>query len=150
MCKKMCMLLMVLLFCVPVQAGVYSWIWADSDAIGARVGTDLADNIEAGISALWFPDREWPQLWGVYALYHLPEIIEFDNPIVLDFLPETIKGAPYFGYKLDIDFEADKARGSLIGGIIFEDILFLEYQLDSTDRTATNASKLIFGIKIRW
>lgn len=152
MVRKMCVLLMMLLFCVPVQAGVSSWIWADSDAIGTRIGTDLADNIEVGISALWWPDSESPEIYGIYGVYTLPECIQLPNPIVLDFLPETIGGCPYFGGKVDVDFSRNKGSASLIAGIVFEKILFLEYQFQSFDRqnTTNGDSKLIFGIKFKW
>jgi len=148
--KLVVSLLVVLCLCLPAQANIYSWIWGDSDAVGARLGTDLAENIEVGVSALWFPDQEAPEIWGMYGIYHLPEIVQFPNPIILEFLPETIKGKPYFGGKLDIDFEIDKARVSIIAGIVFEDILFIEYNFESIDRSSYNDSKILFGLRIRF
>ena len=147
---KKLIVLLVLCLCLPAQADIYSWIWGDSDAVGARLGIDLAENIEVGASALWFPDQETPEIWGMYGIYHLPEIVQFPNPIILDFLPETIGGRPYFGGKLDIDFDIDKARVSLIAGIVFEDILFIEYDFESIDRSSYNDSKILFGLRIRF
>lgn len=149
--KKLVMTaLVVLCLCLPVQADIYSWIWGDDDAIGARIGTDISESIEIGASALWFPDQESPRIWGMYGIYHLPEIVQFPNPIILDFLPDTIGGRPYFGGKLDIDFDIDKARVSLIAGIVFEDILFIEYNFESIDSNAYNDSKILFGLRIRF
>lgn len=150
-------LIVVLMLCVLVVGGcsqnetdVYSWVWGDDDAIGARVGTNVGDsnNVEVGLSALWWPDRERPEIWGMYGIYSFPEILEVPNPIVMEFLPETISGRPYLGGKVDIDFSGDKSRASPIAGIVFEDIFFIEYQFDSIDRDIANDSKLIFGIRI--
>lgn len=141
---------LVLFLCLPVQAGIYSWIWADSDAIGVRVGTDVAENVEVGLSTLWLPDQEKPEFWGVYAIYHLPECVKFSNPIVLDFLPETIRGCPYFGGKVDMDFNLNRSKISPIAGIVFADVIFVEYQFESIDRTAINESKIIFGLRIKF
>lgn len=145
------LLAVVLLFCLPVQADINSWIWADSDSIAARIGFDIADsnNVEAGVSALWFPDDWDPEIWGIYGVYHLGAI-ELPNPIPIDFLPETLSGRPYLGGKVDIDFEIDKARASPIVGIVFQDIIFIEYQFESIDRVDYNDSKVVFGLRIEF
>lgn len=146
--KRIVLVVLVLLLCVPAQADIYSWVFGDSDAIGIRIGTDVSENVEVGLSALWWPDIEKPEIWGVYGIYHLPEIVQFPNPIALDFLPETIGGRPYFGGKVDIDSELDQGGFSFISGIVFNDILFLEYQMEAIDRNSYNESKIIFGLRI--
>ena len=137
--------------CLPVQAGDFTtWLWADGDALGVRAGIQDANSpIEFGLSSLWLPDREKPVVWGVYGIYHLPEL-EVPNPIVADFLPKTISGRPYFGAKIDIDFNVDQSMTSPIAGIVFNGILFLEYQFESIDRQAIGESKIIFGIWIKF
>ncbi len=150
MCKKWLVLAVVLCLCLPVQAGdLTTWIWADSDALGARVGTEVSENVEVGLSSLWLPDMESPVAWGVYGIFHLPKL-EVPNPVVADFLPETISGRPYFGAKVDIDFNIDQSMTSPIAGIVFNDILFLEYQFESIDRQAIGESKIIFGLRIKF
>ncbi len=156
--KLMMMVAVVLLLCLPAQGKIYSWLWADNDALGVRIGTDLEkigvdidEKIEVGISALWYPDQDSPKMWGIYGIYHLPEIVQFRNPLVLDFLPEEIGGRPYFGGKVEIDFDIDKSSVSPIAGIVFEDIFFIEYQFDSFDRQRNGDSKAIwFGLRIKW
>lgn len=134
--RLMLTVLVMLCLCLPAQGDIYSWIWGDNDAIGARVGTDITENVEAGLSALWFPDRERPEIWGVYGVYHLPEIIA---------------GRPYLGGKLDIDFNLHKVgEVSPIAGIVFVDILFIEYQFESFDRKAKGESKIVFGLRIEF
>ena len=142
---------MVLCFCLPAQADIYSWVFGDSDAMGVRVGFDVVDpNIEVGISGLWLPDVEKPVAYGIYALYHLPEILELPNPISLDFLPETISGHPYFGGKFDFDDKFEESMLSPIAGFILADILFIEYQFESFDRTQIGENKLMMGVRVEF
>jgi len=148
--KLIAVVVLVLFLCIPVQADIYSWVWGDSDAIGARVGTDISKDIEVGLSALWWPDREMPEIWGVYAIYHLPDILQIPNPIDVDFLPEIISGKPYVGGKLDIDFEIDKGSVSPIVGIVFNKVLFFEYQFESFDRVILGESKIVFGLRFEF
>lgn len=150
--KVMLAVVLVLVFCMPVQAqNISTWIFGDSDAIGARVGFDIIDpNIEVGISALWLPDIERPIAYGIYAIYHLPEILEIPNPISLGFLPERISGHPYFGGKYDWDERFEQSAVSPIAGFVLADILFIEYQFESFDRTQIGESKLIMGIRIEF
>lgn len=139
--------LILLTLSLPAQAKISNWLWGDSDALGVRVGIDLGENIEVGVSSLWLPDRERPVSWGIYGLFHLPEI-EVPNPIVMDFLPETISGRPYFGAKIDFDFVVDQSMTSPVAGIVFNDLLFFEYQFSSIDRTSIGESKILFGLRI--
>ena len=149
--KKILLTALILIsLCLPVQARTLSsWLWVDGDALGARVGTEVSENVEVGLSSLWLPDREKPVVWGVYGVFHLPKL-EVPNPIVAEFLPETISGSPYFGAKIDIDFNVDQSMTSPIAGVVFNDLLFLEYQFDSIDRVAIGESKLIFGLRIEF
>lgn len=144
-------MVVVLCLCVPVQGrDLTAWFCGDNDAIGVRLGTDISENVEAGISALWFPDQELPEIWGVYGVYHLPDIVQFPCPFNLEFLPETIKGRPYFGGKVEIDCDLNEGTVSPIAGIVFEKILFIEYQFQSFDRTALGESKILLGLRIEF
>lgn len=149
--KKVILTVLILLsLCLPAKADITSWLWADNDALGVRIGVQDESPIEVGLSALWLPDREEPEIWGLYALYHLPELVNFPNPILVDFLPETITGSPYFGGKLDIDFDDNVTDISPVAGIILMDVLFIEYQFESIDRESRQESKLIFGLRIKY
>jgi len=96
------------------------------------------------------PDIESPVVYGIYAILHLPDILELPNPFTLDFLPETIIGHPYFGGKVDWDEKFERGGFSPVAGLIFADILFLEYQFESFDRIAINESKIIAGIRFEY
>jgi len=115
-----------------------------------RVGVKDDSPIEVGLSALWLPDREEPEIWGIYALYHLPEIVNVPNPIVVDFLPEIITGTPYLGGKLDIDFDDEVTDISPVAGILLMDVLFIEYQFEYIDRESRQESKVLFGLRIKF
>jgi len=115
-----------------------------------RIGVQDELPIEVGLSALWLPDREEPEIWGLYALYHLPEIVNLPNPIVVDFLPETITATPYLGGKLDINFDYKAADISPVAGLMLNKVLFIEYQFESIDRESYQESKLIFGLRIEF
>ena len=147
---KKLILLIVLFLCLPVRADTTSWLWADDDALGVRVGVKDDSPIEVGLSALWLPDREEPEIWGIYALYHLPEIVNVPNPIVVDFLPEIITGTPYLGGKLDIDFDDEVTDISPVAGIVLMDVLFIEYQFEAIDRESKQESKVLFGLRIKF
>lgn len=148
---KKWIVLVVLLLCVPAQAdSISSWVWGDEDSLGVRIGSEVSKDIEVGLSALWLPDQEKPEIWGIYAIYYLPEIVQFPNPIELDFLPKVIGGRPYFGGKADIDFDIEKASVSPIAGIVFNKVIFIEYQFESFDREAISESKLVGGLRIEY
>ena len=75
--KKVAILLMCLLAMISLT-GCFEkqsssvWIFGDNDSLGVRVGTEVVENVEVGVSSVWWEDRGDSQLYGAYALYHIP------------------------------------------------------------------------------
>ena len=129
--KKLILAVVVLLLCAPVQASdIATWVWGSDDAINARIGTFLTENNEVGGSFKWRDNDSEPRQIGIYVAHHFPDIVKFQPPIVTDFLPETINGTGYLGLKFIRDLDTHINKTTPIAGIVFEDILFLEYSLD--------------------
>lgn len=151
--KKLCVLvvlLLCLLLCLPGCSG-NTWVWDDDGAVGARLGTNVTENNEAGLSMLWRPDDSGPRVMGLYGVHHFPEPVEFRNPLILDFMPETLEGKPYIGGKFDVNFDTNETLIGPVAGIIFEDVLFLEYQFQSFGPGTTSASsKVLFGLRFEF
>jgi len=137
----------VLLLCL---AGCESaWVWGDNEAVGARIGTYVTENNEAGLSMLWWPDDNEPRVLGLYGVHHFPGLVEFRNPLIVDFLPETIEGRTYLGAKLDVNFDTEDTSIDPVAGIVFEDIIFLEYQFQSFSQDSSSmSSKILFGLRM--
>lgn len=141
----------VLLLCLPVQATISTWLWGDNEAVGARIGTEVTENNEAGLSMLWWPDDQEPRVLGFYGVHHSANAVKFRNPLILDFTPEMIEGRPYIGAKIDINVEDNESSVGPVAGVLFEDILFMEYQYQSFEQGSTStSSKIIFGLRIKF
>jgi len=150
--KKVIVLLVLLCLCLPARASMYSWIWADDNqATGVRLGADLNEKVEAGISALFWPDDTDPHVWGVYGKYSYPDLVQIPNPVLAEWLPDMISGTPYIGAKFDLNLQTEENTVGPIAGIVFNDVLFMEYQYQSfqPQTTAVN-SKIIFGLRIKF
>lgn len=102
------------------------WGWDEDDAIGARAGTFLTENNETGFSVKLRDGDSELQTLGIYAVHHFPDLVEFRNPLMVDFLPETLSGAAYFGGKIDHDVQVNTTETNLIAGVILEDTVFFE------------------------
>jgi len=148
---KKLILLLVLLLSVPAQANISSWIWGDSEAVSARFGIPVTENNEAGLSFLWWPDDSEPKVLGLYGVHYFANSVPFRNPLILDFLPETFEGRPYIGAKLDVNFDTDDTAIGPVAGIIFEDVLFLEYQFQNFEQGSSSVdNKIVFGLRIKF
>lgn len=120
---------------------VKTWYWGDNGAVGARIGTKITENNEAGISMLWWPSDSEPKVLGLYGVHHFPDIVEFRNPLIVDFLPETLKGKAYLGGKLDINCITDETTVGPVAGVIFENTLFFETSVDKP---------ILFGLRFEF
>lgn len=139
--KNLIVLVVVaLLFCLTGCSG-NTWVWGDNGAVGARIGTKVTENNEAGLSVLWWPDDSEPEELGLYAVHHFPGTVEFRNPLIVDFLPEILEGRPYLGGKLDVNFDTDETFVGPIAGVIFENTIFIETSLDKP---------LLFGLRFEF
>lgn len=130
--KLIVVLVVVLVLCVPVQAGDFTtWIWTNNDATGVRLGTIFEDSsdtndLELGLSMLWLPDSGEPEIFGVYVLYHLPDLVQITTPAIFDgILPEIITGKPYVGGDVQLYGGGDML---LVTGITLQRIFFIEYR----------------------
>jgi len=149
--KVIVMLVLVLLLSLPVQATISTWVWGDDEAVGLRVGYDITENNEAGLSTLCWPNDSEPKVWGIYGIHYFANTVEFRNPLILDFLPEIFEGKSYIGGKLDVNFDIDDTSIGPVAGIVFEDVLFIEYQFQSFDQGSTSVSnKILFGLHFKF
>lgn len=128
---KAVMVLMCLLLIIFVSgcnsSPMTTWVWDENDAIGVRAGTFLTENNEAGLSAKWQDEDSELQTLGIYAIHHFPDLVEFRNPLMVEFLPETFSGGAYFGGKIDHNVDMNTSESDLIAGVIIEDAVFFEY-----------------------
>lgn len=150
--KLAIVLLLVLLICIPARAkSLSAWLWGDDESLGARVGYKLTDSVEAGVSFVWWPNDESPRVFGAYGVYHFPELVSFNNPLMLDFLPDNISGRPYLGAKVDLNRTSNSTFVSPIAGIVFQEVLFIEYQFRAFgDQNIEGADNIIFGLRIKF
>jgi len=151
------LLIVMLVFCLGgvAQGKDWStWTFSDGDAICGRMGYRLSENVEAGASMYWLPPSDGPRIWGVYGLYEWPDIITVPNPINFDFLPDELNAQTYLGAQLAVDIDSGDIFGGPIAGLVFQDILFLEYQLGLVDGKfdydLDDEHKIVAGLKIRF
>lgn len=121
-------------------------LYGDNDAVGARVGAEIAENIEAGVLSYWYPyDDNDSQIWGAYSLYHFPDIVELPNPLDPE---KTLEATTYIGAQLSLDSNYEDYV-SLVTGVIFQKVFFVEYQPKAFDNKASmEDDKVVFGLRI--
>ena len=126
-------------------------VWASGDeATSIRLGYFVEENTEIGISSTWWDsDDADPKVVGLYGLRYGPELIRLANPIVLDWLPETISGCPYIGAKLDRNLNLRTTSLSPVFGFCFNDIFVVEHQLKTFEDGGT-VSKTTAGVRFRF
>ncbi len=128
--RNVILAVVVVLFLCASGCVSTAWVWDDNDAIGARVGGYLTENNEAGGSIKMRDEDSEIREVGIYAIHHFPDLVEFRNPFMVDFLPDTITGSAYLGGKIDYDLDTHNSKTDPIAGVIFEDTLFIEHSLD--------------------
>jgi len=163
--KKGMLVLTIVLMCVGVsfaqeksEKHFAAWLYgtmdydADNDLSG-RLGY-IDEQVEVGMCSTWYgPKLGAPQVYGAYGIYWLPEPIDVNSPINIDFLPERIVAWPYVGGQVSIDIEEDGAYRGIIAGLRFYEILILEYQYTDfeTQLDAMNTGdrhKVLFGFRV--
>jgi hypothetical protein len=153
---------MVLLLCSVANgegltAGIFGGVDLDNPSnevifrLGYEKDLDIGD-IEVGVSSMWHPSVEMPQVWGVYSLFHFENTVQIPQPIPFDWLPATIEARPYVGGHVDID-----KTGTLLGpvaGFEIQGILTVEYQYRNYSGLLGGFSddehRVIFGTKYRF
>lgn len=111
------------------------WAYGDDDALGIRVGTEVAENVEIGASSMWWPEENSDdQLYGAYAIYHIPG--------------ETV--STYVGAQTPFN-ETCYDRVAPVAGIVFDEIFFTEYQYKNWDgKTSQEEDKIVFGVRLKF
>ena len=112
------------------------WAYGDDDALGIRIGTEMAENVEVGVSSLWWPENDGDsQLYGAYALYYLP----VDDGVKAYVGAQTTLNNNYYD------------QVAPIAGIMFDEIFFTEYQYRNwDDKKSQEEDKIVFGIRLRF
>ena len=111
------------------------WAYGDNDALGVRVGTEVVENIEVGVSSVWWEDRGDSQLYGAYALYHLPSA---DDAIVCTYVgAQTPLNNTYYD------------RIAPVVGLVYDKIFFTEFQYKNwASKESQEEDKIVFGLRI--
>lgn len=138
--KAQVSILMCLLVAISLVAGCFEkesssmWAFGDDDALGIRLGTEVAENVEVGISSMWWPEDDGDtQLYGAYALYYLPE--------------DAVN--TYIGVQTPLNNNYDQIAP--VAGVVFDEVFFLEYQYKNWgDKEAQEEDKIVFGIRLRF
>ena len=125
-----------ILMCLLIVAGCGNesfWAYGDNDALGIRVGTEIAENIEVGASSVYWPDDDNDtQLYEAYAILHQPG--------------ETV--STYFGAQTPLNNNYDQVAP--VVGVIFDEIFFTEYQYKNWDaKEAQEEDKIVFGVRLK-
>lgn len=128
-----------ILLCLLVVAGCGQnsfWAYGDDDALGVRVGTEIRENVEVGVSSMWWPDDDGDsQMYGGYAIYHLPA--EPNEPLGAYIGAQTPLNNTYY------------SRVAPIAGVVFDEIFFIEYQYKSWEsKESQEEDKIVFGVRI--
>jgi hypothetical protein len=129
----MCLLAISLAGCFEKESSSL-WAFGDDDALGVRLGTEVAENVEVGVSSMWWPESDNDtQLYGGYALYHQPG--------------DTT--STYIGVQTPLNNNYDQIAP--VAGVVFDEIFFLEYQYKNWDeKEAQEEDKIVFGVRFRF
>ncbi len=114
------------------------WVFGDDDALGVRVGTEVAENIEVGVSSVYWPEDDGDtQLYGAYAFYHLPSS---DEDIVCTYIgAQTPLNNTYYD------------QVAPVVGVVFDEIFFTEYQYKNWGaKEAQEEDKIVFGVRLKF
>ena len=142
--SAICLMAVLLLAgCNSENEQPFTRLWLSSnEATEVRGGYFIDPNTEAGITAAWWGDGEEPKKIGGYGISHLRNVkIEVPNIIVMQGLPETLVGYPFFGAEIYRDCEKERTAFSPLGGATVNPF-FVEGGFNTVDSIAT----LKFGL----
>ncbi len=145
--KQLVLVALALLLLLPgcAEDTMRTWVWGSNEVVGARVGSLVTENNEAGIMLEKQIEDCELVTGGAYAIHYFPEA-EFGNPLSFEFLPRIIRGRPFMGGELSIDPDANTSVVSPLVGIIFEESFFLDYQPQAYEAgTRTTGDRVRFG-----
>ena len=129
----LCLLILIVAGCESEKSSF--WAYGDNDALGVRVGTEVAENIELGVSSVYWPDDDNDtQLYGAYVMLHQPG--------------ETI--STYVGAQTPLNNTYYDQVAPVVG-VVFDEIFFTEYQYRNWDaKEAQEEDKIVFGVRLRF
>lgn len=148
----MCMISLILL--AGCQNEMTTWVGGDQKAMFARIGTMVTENNEIGGVVNWYPNTNETdsELYGVYAIHHLPGTFEILNPLDRTNDDAVVKAESYIGVQTCLNEKYDE-QISTIAGFKFWDIFFTEIQYDAYDnRSAVRDDEVraIVGFRAEW
>jgi len=166
MFRKLLICLVVLCFAMTTYAedGLKFWSLGEQSIVTPdkslllRLGME-EDNKEFGLQTTFLPsaEPELPEIYGMYGLYHFPDVIDINNPIPFDFLPEKVQASVYLGGQITVDFGEDDVGSytGFIAGTIINEVIVIEYQNNRFgDELAgiidSNASSIYLGLRIEF
>lgn len=120
------------------------------DVLFGRIGYMVDPNIELGGLCIGNPPLERTS-GGFYGFYHFPTLLNVDNPIPLDFLPDKLTGTPYGGVQVDFEFTNRKLRITPVGGLLINKFIFVEYWPDlPAEFRVSNEDLIMLGLNYRF
>jgi len=148
-------MVVVLLLAGSAYADLSAWVMGGDELLNARIGYVKGD-IEVGAQAYWDRGEELapPQIYGVYGCYFLPDLIDTNTPLGIDWLPEKIRGRPYIGAQVSLGTAEDQRYlAGPIAGLQLVDLLTIEYQYvaysDTLDAIG-DEHRVMFGMRIQF
>ena len=133
-----------LMLCGSVQADPNDAVtfWMAGSNLGYQ-NTDLSawlglrrENIEFGVAAEWrmFSEGDTDEdiqsefALGPFAVYHFPDLIDVNNPLDIDWLPDKLAGEPFVFLSYLIDIQGKGASISPDLGIRLLDVFALSWE----------------------
>ena len=117
-------------------------IGGDNEAVLIRVGYDLTENNEIGLSTHYYPNEENDsQNLGIYVLRKLPDIATIPNPF-----GGEVNATGYVGFQTVFDDNDYDDYISPFAGFEFWDNFFVEVQYEPFDNKATYRNEEFVGV----
>lgn len=138
--KKLTILLLTLLLlagCGSQQRNEFStWAFATRDTVGGMLGYEVLEKVEVGGFCYWQPQTKVPHTAGMYGMYHWPHTVTIPQPVPLDFLPDTLEGAPYIGglIGINVDGGRDTVLSGPMAGVVVYEIVDIRYHFQMVDK----------------
>lgn len=143
--RKLLILIMILCVCGIVKSAEpneSATFWLSGSDLGYH-NTDLSswigyrnDNTEVGIALEWrmfsegdnYEDMQSNFAVGPYGCYHMPGLIEIDNPFGIAWLPEKLAGDPFVGVSYLFDVKGKGTSINPVFGMRIFDLFAMTYE----------------------
>lgn len=141
------LLLPLVLLLLPITAlakdGMSVWMTGDYNVLGVRAGANIG-NAEIGGLSEWRPweEEDVPQVFGIYAAYHLPQEIPLGELPLFSFVPPDVTAASYIGVKVGVEINDDDTDRGFYGPML--GVVFNKFILDEVDDQITTGIEYSF------